>query len=173
MAMHDPATLPRRMWRGILVAAVLGAVSVYVLGDYPEIIARAHRFDPIIKYHPDLVFAVAGCVLALFCVERFVVWLCDIKAAQTWRYLRWLLIGVTLISIVGARLVHNDIKSTLVGAGYVRCGGFYRQGHEDGQRHLFKSFAWVINAADCAKAGARPPPFDWRVPPEARYDSIQ
>jgi hypothetical protein len=75
--------------------------------------------------------------------------------------------------VIGPIVAHRHVILKFSDAGYIECGPFEKTPKVDRKQSIFNSRAWVLDSADCPGVGARPPPFDWRNPPIARYDSIQ
>ena len=78
------------------------------------------------------------------------------KAKNKWLG-RSLLVAAVAFCVIGPTVAHNHVIHKFSDAGYIECGPFEKVPKVDRKQSIFNSRAWVLDAGDCAEAGAHPP----------------
>ncbi len=137
---------------------LIGLVMLfYGVKGYMEKLLLVGKGVEIVVYDADESLIVSMVFIAFLMGMAFVHIIRDERKVKSQKLGWYLLAGAAAFCVVGPIAAHHNIIHEFSETGYVECGPFVKTPKVDRKQSIFNSRAWVLDASDCAEAGAHAP----------------
>ena len=137
----------------------LGMITLWYIGIglYFDALYGIDERKPAINYDPDIVASFFLMWISVTLIMAYILIIFDKANFLRSKYIKVCAIANVFLSIVTPFLAHEHLTHAFAESGYVKCGPFQATPEVDKRKSVFSKRAWVLDPADCGKAGARLP----------------